>query len=127
MYKSKYPIIHTGYDTSKNVDVLTQPLVFNHRTVPAGFKTDFTSTFSLIRFLIPRYGRANIAAVFHDYDYFTHAQSRRDADRGYRNTMIECGVGKCNAWLRWIGLRVFGWWRYGGSVQAAINKSTLHK
>lgn len=130
---ARIPQIYSRYHTLRDRAYLTAQLVWKGFTIPAGFYTDFTTTYWFMRWLVPRYGRSNLAAVLHDWHYTTRTVSRSMADRLYREGCIELrwnhkrnGTGLLsrlfavrhiknlliltNSWLRWIGLRCCGWY-----------------
>lgn len=105
---SEIPVIHSAYDTKEDLSILTKEVVYGEHRVPEGFPTDFTSTRWYIRWLVPRFGKGNMAALIHDYYYMSRAVSRKEADKIYRQVLIECGVNKVNAYLRYYGVRMLG-------------------
>lgn len=106
------PLVYSVYNTSKDTSRLTQPLSYMGYTVPVNFVTDFTSSLWWFRWLIPRFGPGNIAAVIHDYHYTKQPLSRSRADYVYREMLIACGVNRFNAAIRYYGLRLLGGSRY---------------
>jgi hypothetical protein len=100
--------------------------------VPAGFELDFDS--------IPRIpvlhawleGRAQRAAVPHDWLYYAGQRTpeggpvtRREADRIMLDAMVECGLPRRHRWPIWLGVRAGGWapWRKhrrAGDVQGLL-------
>lgn len=107
------PEIKTSYNTETDISTLLEDLSYKQHFIPKGFKTDFTSTEWFIRWVIPRFGRGNLAAVIHDYYYVTHEVSRKEADRVYRDVLIDCGFNKVNAYIRYFALRVVSGRYYG--------------
>ena len=106
--KVQVPKLYTSYCTETDISTLTQGLTFNGYTVRKGFRTDHTTTQWYIRWLIPRYGRSNVAAVIHDHCYDTQSMPRKEADRLFRENLQLCGIPKWKANLYYYGVRVFG-------------------
>lgn len=80
-------------------------------SVPAGKETDFASVPKQLRWLVPKYGVYNKAAVLHDHlcklaekDEF----DRSDADGIFRRSMRELGVGYIRRWVMWAAVRLGG-------------------
>lgn len=100
-----------------SIRILTE-FSFMGITVPAGFVCDGQS------WCIGEQ-RAMPAAVIHDLLYSTNGNSpfiseiekwehpcrytRAEADALFRDGLIKCGVSRTQAWIRWAGLRAFGW------------------
>ena len=103
------PDIWSRYITRLDMDMLLRPLEFNGFTVPQNYLTDMTTTYWFIRWFIPRYSKANVACVIHDYHY-THAgiNSRAAADEVFRIHLIMSGMSPHRARLYWCGVRVGG-------------------
>ncbi len=91
--------------------------------VPIGFVTDFASIPRFAKFLIPKLGRYNKAAVLHDYIYQEHRVdvnehitfvfSRKQADVMFRDAMRDLGVVRWKRTAMYWAVRLFGWpaWR----------------
>lgn len=92
--------------------------------VPAGFETDFASIPRPVRFIIPKLGRYNKAAVLHDRLYQNHRVDSGDkrwfyvfpryfADLLFLDAMIDLGVVKWKRLAMYYAVRAFGWlaWR----------------
>lgn len=78
---------------------LLEPMTLQGHTVPAGFETDLTSGL---------FGHAPRAGALHDWLY-TGQVSRRDADRIFREVIINEGYPAWLAWCKWAAVRLFGW------------------
>lgn len=95
--------------------VLVQPLLYQSDIgnlqviVPAGFQTDLASVPRLPLAYLLTGGRANEAAVIHDFLYTTHQVDRRTADAVLREASTVTGVPTVVRWLMWAGVRAFGW------------------
>ncbi len=79
--------------------------------VPTATITDFASVPIVIRWLVPKYGRYNKAAVLHDWlvsPSNLSRPSRRDADGLFRRTMRELGVGFLRRRTMWAAVRIWG-------------------
>lgn len=97
------------------------PVIFLDRAgrwwiTPKGFHCDGQSTPS---FLWPFFGhpleaQAVRAAVSHDHAYRKQDRTRRLADAMYREALLVDGATKREAWAKWVGLRIFGWWAWRG-------------
>lgn len=78
--------------------------------VPAGFETDLASVPAIGRWLFPRSGRYNEAAVCHDWMYWTHfSGDRMKCDRLFREMMAYLGVGRIERNVMFMAVRVGGW------------------
>lgn len=80
-----------------------------------GFTCDITSTPQISQCAVPKWGKHNRGAIFHDKLYSslgrvgTQVLSRADCDRIFWEIMKEDGV---SWWIRhraWLGVRLFGW------------------
>ena len=83
-------------------------------SVPNGFITDLASV-PRVPFVYAAFGgRANVAAVFHDYLYMTKALSRKDADAVFLEIMNYTGdpTNKWERYAMYIAVRLFGWGGY---------------
>ena len=80
--------------------------------VPTGFDTDFASVPRLPFMYWLLGGRANHAAVIHDYLYRTALVTRAEADRVFVEAAEVEGVSWPARWTMWTGLRVGGWTVY---------------
>ena len=81
--------------------------------VPVGFVTDFASIPRFIRFIIPKLGKYNKAAVLHDYAYQFGTISRKQADQLFLDAMKDLGVLKWKRYTMYWAVRAFGFfaWR----------------
>lgn len=98
--------------------VLVEDLVYEGNvdtfTVTAGTPTDFASVPKPFRWLVPKYGRYNKAAVLHDWLWKMARRgefSRCDADGIFRRTMRELEVPFLLRWLMWTAVRWGSWLR----------------
>ncbi len=107
------PEIKTSYNTKTDTSTLLEDLVYKGHFIPRRFETDFTSTEWYIRWAVPRFGKGNLAAVIHDYYYTAQCMSRKEADKVYRDVLIDCGFNKVNAYARYYVLRLAGGKHYG--------------
>lgn len=99
--------------------MLLSPLVYKSDvlgvgfvSVPGGFDTDFASVPRLPFMYWLLGGRANQAAVIHDYLYRTAIVTRAQADRVFAEAAGVEGVSWLARWTMWTGLRVGGWAAY---------------
>ncbi len=88
--------------------------------VPKGFKTDFASIPRIFRFIVPKNGSHDAAAIVHDYLYrhqpFLPSPaplrmqriSRKDADRLFRRIMRELGTNCVRYNLMYAAVRIGG-------------------
>lgn len=77
-------------------------------TVPPGYVTDFASVPRIpIAFLLFG-GRANTAAVVHDWLYTTGILPKRTADAVFYEAMRDTGINWWNAWWMWLGVALGG-------------------
>jgi len=80
------------------------PLTLKVFYVPAGFVTDFVST----KFLkMP--AKCDIAAVFHDVDYWFQNKTRRESDYDYKMNLQAFDVSSWVYNSHLMALRAFGW------------------
>lgn len=82
--------------------------------VPKGFVTDFVST-KILKFS----PRCDLAALFHDVDYWYQEKSRKLADEHYRQNLEALGVGKLSRNLQFYTLRLLGWRAWGVNKKKA--------
>lgn len=77
-------------------------------TVPRGFVTDLASVprIPLVYELFG--GKANEAAVVHDWLYTCHATDRKTADAVLQEAAKVAGVSGWRAWFMWAGVRLGG-------------------
>ena len=98
--------------------VAQQPMIYQgakeRLTIPVGFATDGTSTPRFLWWLLPRDGDYFLAAVAHDYWYFSGALSRRDADLLFLRFMIDLNVKPWQWAACWAGVRIGGASIYNG-------------
>lgn len=93
-------------------------------TVPFGKVTDFASIPRFARWLLPKLGRWNKAAVIHDaiyqnvvitrvYDKYTYRFTRKQADQCFRDGMKASGVKRWQYNIMYWAVRIGGWasWR----------------
>ncbi len=92
---------------------LASPLVYRTRRgdlirVPEGFVTDLASVprVPLVWELCGACG--NRAAVVHDWLYHIADRSRAEADRIFREALLDEGEPAWRAWTMWLGVRLFG-------------------
>ncbi|WP_457625058.1 DUF1353 domain-containing protein [Persephonella sp.] len=81
-------------------------------TVPAGFKTDFASVPKVFLSFLRWRDKFNKASVIHDWLYNTKILSRKEADRVYLELMLVLGIEKWKAYLFYIAVRLFGFFRW---------------
>jgi hypothetical protein len=77
-------------------------------TVPHGFVTDFASVPRAFWHVIPPWGKYSLAAVVHDYLYFTGEVSRKAADQVFLEQMRLLGVPWWKRRLMYYAVRWFG-------------------
>lgn len=110
--------------------LLTEPLIWSPHagstiTVPAGFYTDFASTPRLIWFVWPPTGDYELAAVIHDYLYYTGETTQKQADQTFRNVMIWLNkqdgydISWFTRWALYRGVRAGGWVAWNNYREAA--------
>lgn len=83
--------------------------LLNVIVVPAGFITDFASVPRLPFAYMLTGGKANAAAVVHDWLYSTQTVDRATADAVFREAIGAAGHSGFTAWLMWLGVRLGGW------------------
>ena len=105
------------------VYVLEAPLRFTVKglalDVPEGFESDGCSC---PRWLWPLFSPAREAryleaAICHDYLYATHAVSRKDADKWYRDALREAGCTAATAYAGYLALRLCGGSHWDNSTE----------
>ena len=90
--------------------------------VPNGFITDLASVPRFLWPIIPPFGHWSKPAVLHDYLYNSnspHKPSRAEADKLFREAVIDCNGHGITAWVLWAGVRIGGWLGYR-KVERAI-------
>ena len=91
--------------------------------VPAGFVTDFASVPRLFWSILPRIGKHASASIIHDYLYFSHERTKKEADDIFYEGMIVLGVGKWKASIMKDAVRIFGRGPYEKSKRRIIKLS----
>lgn len=120
------PLVYSKYDTLKDISTLTRVVSFNGHTVPQNFTTDFTTTYWYIRWGIPRFGRANLAAVVHDWQYVNPLfTSRKEADENFRLNLIALGFSKAAARIYWMGVRLGGGKSFNDGRKQQLNPKVI--
>ena len=84
---------------------------------PKGFVTDFASVPRPLWHILPKWGGYGVAAVIHDYLYWSQHISRRDADLWLLKTMEEMEVGWFHARVIWGAVRLFGGIAWNGNAR----------
>ena len=81
--------------------------------IPVNFTTDFASVPWLLWGVIPTTGNHNLAALVHDYLYYSRYQNRLFCDRELFYWLRKTGSNKLKAYLMYWTVRVWGakWWR----------------
>lgn len=103
------PLVYSKYDTEKDLSTLTRAITYNGHQVPQNFTTDFTTTYWFIRWFIPRFGRANLPSVIHDWQYVNPLfTSKAKADENFRQNLISVGYSRFMARLYWLGVVIGG-------------------
>ena len=88
------------------VDLVGGTVVF---VIPDGFTTDFNSVPFYLRWLLPKTGKASIAALLHDYLYRTLTGIEKPlADAFYYRLMQFFRVSHWRAWTYYVGVVMFG-------------------
>lgn len=79
-------------------------------TVPDGFVTDLGSfpDFLRDRKEFDAIGASVPAAILHDHLYSTGQFGKQFADELFYHALRSCGVGKCAAWLMYMGVKLGG-------------------
>lgn len=110
--------LHVSPQADGKTWILTRPFRWqNGRTyaVPALFVTDFASVPKFL-WAIPGLspmGRHQWAAVVHDFLYWSHEGTRKEADKAFLDGMRDAGVRLFVRWAMYAAVRVFGrfaWW-----------------
>lgn len=76
--------------------------------VPVGFVTDFASIPKIFWSLLPNWGPYGKAAIIHDYLYFSHNRSKKEADNIFYEGMLVLNVPKWKASLIYQCVHLFG-------------------
>lgn len=84
----------------------------NRITVPVGFVTDLTSIPKLFRGIFSVWGKYGKGAVVHDYLYFSHEKTRKEADYIFYENMIFLEVKKYKAKIIYNAVKLFGEYSY---------------
>ena len=88
--------------------VLRDSLRYGDLIIPAGFVTDFASVPRLFWTLFPRTGRYLVAAIVHDYLYWTQTATREEADQVFLAAMKRAGVNEVQASAMYYTVRLTG-------------------
>ena len=81
--------------------------------VPAGFRFECSVPMFFRRVLpTPFQPKVMRAAAIHDYLYHNHICSRKEADKIFRETLMQDGVSKIVANIMYAGVRIGGWCAY---------------
>lgn len=103
------PLVYSKYNTETDLSTLTRAITFNGHQVPQNFTTDFTTTYWFIRWFIPRFGRANVPSVIHDWQYVNPLfTSKTEADENFRQNLLAVGYSRFVARLYWLGVVIGG-------------------
>lgn len=77
-------------------------------TIPKGFKTDLASIPRILWTICPPFGNYTTAAIIHDNAYSVKYNTRKQADKEFRDNCIKLGVSKWKANLFYRTVRMFG-------------------
>ena len=101
---------------------LAQPFRYDDGTrqfdVPEDDVTDLASVPRFLTWLVPRYGRHTLAALFHDHLQDDTTVSSEQADVYFRDAMGETGVPLSRRWLMWAAVALRTQWNLGGLRKA---------
>lgn len=86
--------------------------------VEKGFVTDLASVPRAFWTVIPPAGQYGLAAIIHDWLYWTQPVPRDKADRVFKEVMIELGVDPALRKVMWASVRVFG----GGPWRTSLSE-----
>lgn len=90
-------------------DLLYQSTVLGKMiTVPAGALTDFASVPAVFWTRLPPFGKYGVAAVIHDWLYWTQPCTREDADHVLLEAMTDAGVDSATRLLIYNAVRLGG-------------------
>ena len=91
-----------------------QVLLEAYGEIPAGFVFDGASVPRFFwRLFGHPYDKHHVrGSLRHDYAYEQGLIPRAQADRQYREDIIEDGMPRAFAWLEWLGVRLGGWRHY---------------
>lgn len=76
--------------------------------VEKGFITDFASIPRFLWMILPKWGKYGNAAVVHDYIYWNHSHSRKEADDIMMEAMKVLEVPAWKIWAIYWAVRLFG-------------------
>ena len=83
--------------------------------VRKGYRYDLASVPSWLHWLVPIWGRDNIAFLAHDYIYDNEVSgfTRRQADKIMFKLAVRSGASPTRAYIMYLGVRAGGWvgWR----------------
>lgn len=94
--------------------------------VPEGFLSDFASVPRLPFAYLLAGGKADAAAVIHDYLYVTRTTTRAQADAVFREAIDALGYGWFTRNLMWLGVRLGGgfvWSDEGRDLSAHMDEA----
>lgn len=99
-------------------DLLYQSSVLDRMvTVPKSFTTDFASVPAVFWTHLPPFGRYGVAAVLHDWLYWSKPCTREDADHVLLEAMTDAGVDSATRLLIYNAVRLGG--QHGWDSDAA--------
>ncbi len=85
--------------------------------VPKGFVTDFASTPSLLKPVIPKSGGYLVGAIVHDYLYWNQSCTKKQADNIFLLAMKKAGIGSLKRKTIWVAVDNFGSSAWNGNSQ----------
>ena len=78
-------------------------------SIPKGFVTDFASTPTSLKWLLPSIGLYGKAAVLHDFLYTSpHRVTKQKADHIFKEAMLVLGVPNWKAEIMYQAVKLFG-------------------
>jgi hypothetical protein len=108
--------------------VLTQDLLYQSTVlgysfaVPKGFITDFASVPAVFWAHLPPFGKYGVAAVAHDFLYWSQFCTREDADHVLLEAMTDAGVDSATRLLIYNAVRLGGQHGWAADARAKAAK-----
>jgi len=107
-------IVQGAWDADGKHFTLTAPIYYQVRkgrdaiAVPVGFRTDFASSWVGRFQLLSRKAAFSASAVLHDWLYYEGIESRKEADRIFRDALRSQGASRYDVFKAYWGVRLFG-------------------
>ena len=101
-------------DNGDYIIIIDSPLTFSvngttYKITPGYASNGMSVPRWLWSFISPRFHPKTLfPSIVHDYLYGHYIMCRREADRWYREALVECGYAEWKSWLVYYAVRIFG-------------------